>query len=151
MQTKKNYSNEKEYLKFLDEFILSYIQQERKNVGPENQKALIIYEVFCAQTTDKVLKLFDDNNILVIKVPPTITVNKAAKFLWSISFLISSKGKISIELENGQGLDDVEINYRLSVLELLYAKWCISLYDYMSSPKGKAVDSDWWKNLAFTM
>ena len=151
MQTKKNYSNEKESLKFLDEFILSYIQQERKNVGPENQKALIIYEVFCAQTTDKVLKLLDDNNILVIKVPPTITVNKAAKFLWSISFLISSKGKISIRLENGQGLDDVEINYRLSVLKLLYAKWFISLYDYMSSPKGKAVDSDWWKNLAFTM
>ena len=51
----------------------SYIQQERKNVGPENQKALIIYEVFCVQTTDKVLKLLDDNNTLVIKVPPNMT------------------------------------------------------------------------------
>ena len=149
---KKNYSNEKESLKFLDEFILSYIQREQKNLGPKNQKTLIIYDVFCAQTTDKVLKLLDDsNNILVIKVPPTITVDKAAKFLWSISFLISSQGKISIGLENGQGLDDVEIDYRLSVLKLLYAKWFISLYDYMSSPEGKAADSDWWKNLAFTM
>ena len=69
----KNYSNEKESLKFLDEFILSYIQQEQKNLGPENQKALIIYDVFCAQTTDKVLKRLDDNNILVIKVPPNMT------------------------------------------------------------------------------
>ena len=70
----KNYSNEKESLKFLDEFILSYIQQEQKNLGPENQKALIIYDVFCAQTTDKVLKLLDDNNnILVINVPPNMT------------------------------------------------------------------------------
>ena len=70
----KNYSNEKESLKFLDEFILSYIQQEQKNLGPENQKALIIYDVFCAQTNDKVLKLLDDNNnILVIKVPPNMT------------------------------------------------------------------------------
>ena len=76
METKKNYSNEKESLKFLDfldEFILSYIQQERKNLGPENQKALITYDVFCVQTTEKVLKLLDDNNILVIKVPPNIT------------------------------------------------------------------------------
>ena len=69
----KNYSNEKESLKFLDEFILSYIQQKQKNLGPENQKALIIYDVFCAQTNDKVLKLLDDNNILVIKVPPNMT------------------------------------------------------------------------------
>ena len=69
---KKNYSNEKESLKFLDEFILSYIQREQKNLGPKNQKALIIYDVFCAQTTDKVLKLLD-NNILVIKVPPNMT------------------------------------------------------------------------------
>ena len=69
----KNYSNEKESLKFLDEFILSYIQQEQKNLGPENQKALITCDVFCVQTTDKVLKHLDDNNILVIKVPPNIT------------------------------------------------------------------------------
>ena len=69
----KNYSNEKESLKFLDEFILSYIQQKQKNLGPDNQKALIIYDVFCTQTTDKVLKLLGDNNILVIKVPPNMT------------------------------------------------------------------------------
>ena len=154
MQTKQNYSNEKESLKFLYEFILSYIQQEWKNLRPENQKALIIYEVFCVQTTNKVFKRFGDNNILVINVQSNmtqlfqlldLTVNKVAKFLWSISFLISSRGKITIGLENGQGLDDVEIDYRLSVLKLLYAKWFISLYDYMSSPEGKAVDSDWWK------
>ena len=69
----KKFSNEKESLKLLDEFILSYIQQEQKNLGPENQKALIIYDVFCVQTTDKVLKLLDDNIILVIKVPPNMT------------------------------------------------------------------------------
>ena len=67
---KKNYSNEKESLKFLDEFILSYIQ--KKNLGPENQKE------FGAQITDKVLKLLDGNNILVIKVPPNMTVTLTA-------------------------------------------------------------------------
>ena len=69
----KNYSNEKESLKFLGQFILSYIQQEQKILGSENQKALIIYDVFCVQTTDEVLKLLDDSNTLVIKVPPNMT------------------------------------------------------------------------------
>ena len=54
----KNYSNEKESLKFLDEFILSYIQQERKNLGPENQKALIIYDDFVFKLLTKSLNFW---------------------------------------------------------------------------------------------
>ena len=52
--------------------------------------------------------------------------------------------QISIGLENGQELKDVEINYRLSVLKPLHAKWLISLYDYLDSPEGKAVVSNGW-------
>ena len=66
-------ANEKESLKFLYEFILSYIQEEWKNLRPENQKALIIYEVFCVQTTNKVFKRLGDNNILGINVPSNMT------------------------------------------------------------------------------
>ena len=53
--------------------------------------------------------------------------------------------QISIGLENGQKLKDVEINYHLSVLKPLQAKWLISLYDYLDSPEGKAVVSNGWK------
>ena len=55
--------------------------------------------------------------------------------------------QISIGLENGQELKDVEINYRLSVLKPLHAKWLISLYDYLDSPEGKAVVSNGWKKI----
>ena len=88
-------ANEKESLKFLYEFILSYIQQEWKNLRPENQKALIIYEVFCVQTTNKVFKRLGDNNILVINVPSNmtqlfqlldLTVNKVAKIFMKHKF-----------------------------------------------------------------
>ena len=54
----KNYSNEKESLKVLDEFILSYIQQERKNLGPENQKVLIIYDDFVFKLLTKSLNFW---------------------------------------------------------------------------------------------
>ena len=93
----EKYCKEKEPLKFLDEIILPYTQKERKNLGRKNQKALIIFDVFRGQTTDKVLKLLEGNSILVTKVPPNmtyliqpldVTVNKVAK-----KFLIGSRGK----------------------------------------------------------
>ena len=48
-------------------------------------------------------------------------------------------------MENGQELDDIEIDYRLSVLKPLHATWLISLYDHMSSTEGKAVIASGWK------
>ena len=72
----KNYSNEKKSLKFLGEFLLSYIQQERKNLGPENQKALIIsfMTYFVSKLLTKSLNFWMTNNILVIKLGVTSTL-----------------------------------------------------------------------------
>ena len=83
-----HYSNEKESLKFLEEIILPYVQAEREKLGIVDQKALLIFDVFRGQTTDKVLKVLEDNDILATKVPPNmthlfqpldLTVNKVAK------------------------------------------------------------------------
>ena len=68
-----HYSNEKESIKFLEEIILPYIRQEHEKLRRENQKALLIFDVFRGQTTDKVLKIMEDNHILAAKVPPNIT------------------------------------------------------------------------------
>ena len=48
-------------------------------------------------------------------------------------------------MENGQELDDIEIDYRLSVLKPLHAKWLISFYNYMTTTKGQEVISNGWK------
>ena len=51
--------------------------------------------------------------------------------------------QISIGLENGQELEDIQIDYRLSVLKPMHAKWLISFYDY----EGKvAIASGWRKS-----
>ena len=52
----KHCSNEKEFLKILDKIILPNIRQERKNLGCENQKALMIYDAIRDRITDKALK-----------------------------------------------------------------------------------------------
>ena len=53
--------------------------------------------------------------------------------------------QINTGLENGQELDDIEIDYRLSVLKPLHAKWLISFYNYMTTTKGQEVISNGWK------
>ena len=81
-------SNEEEALKFIDKIILPHVQKERAKLRCRNQKALLIFDVFRGQTTDKVFNVLKDNHILVTKVPANmthlfqplnLTVNKAAK------------------------------------------------------------------------
>ena len=133
-----HYSNENDALKFIEEIILPYIREVSEKLGCPNQKALLIFDVFRDKTTDKNLKVLDDNNILATKVSPDmihlfqpfdLTVNKVAKDFTKKTFSKWFSRQISIGLENGQELEDIEINYRLSVLKPLHATWLISFYD----------------------
>ena len=149
-----HYSNENVALKFVEEIILPYIRGKREKLGSVDQKALLIFDVFLGQTTDKVLKVLEDNNILATKIPPNmthlfqpldLTVNKVAKDFMKKKFSEWFSRQISIGLENGQELEDIQIDYRLSVLKPMHAKWLISLYDFMSSPEGKVVIASGWR------
>ena len=89
-------------------------------------------DVFCGQTNDKVLKILEDNNILVSKFPPgmkyllpvfDLSANKvAAKIFMKQKFSDWFTRQISLGLENGQELDDVKFDYSLSLLKPLHAK-----------------------------
>ena len=123
---KTHYSNEEEALKFIDEVILPHVQKERAKLRCGNQKALLIFDVFRGQTTDKIFKVLKDNHILVTKVPANmthlfqpldLTVNKAAKDYTKQKFSDWFTRQINTGLENGHELDDIEIDHRLSVLK----------------------------------
>ena len=73
-----------------------------------------------------------------------LTVNKVAKYFTKTKFSEMFSRQISIGLQNGQELEDIEIDYRLSILKPLHAAW-ISFYDYISSPEGKTVIASGWK------
>ena len=110
-----HYSNEKESIKFINEIILPHLQKERTKIGREDQKALLIFDVFRGQTTDKVLNLLKDNNILVTKVPANmthifqpldLTVNKAAKDFTRDKFSDWFTKQINLGLDKGLQLKD---------------------------------------------
>ena len=84
----KHYSSETNSLKFLKEIILPYVKTERERLRLETRPALLIYDAFQGQTTDKFLDVLKDNNILSTKIAPNMTqvfqpldlaVNKFAK------------------------------------------------------------------------
>ena len=64
---KKHCSNEKEIMR------LSYVNKERQKINPSDQAARVIFDVFRDQITDGVLKLFKQNHIDTVFVPPNMT------------------------------------------------------------------------------
>ena len=150
----KHYSNETESLKFLKEIILPYVKTEREMLGLETQPALLIYDVFRGQTTDKFLDALKNNNILSTKIPPSmrrvfqpldLTVNKFAKDFIKGMFSTWFSRQISLGIENGVELEDIEVDYRLSVLKPLHIKWLVELCNHMSTAEVKEIVTNGWK------
>ena len=129
--SKSHYSNENETLKSIKEIILPYIREEREKLGCPSQKTLLIFDVFLGQTADKVLKVLEDNNVLATKVPPNmthsfqpldLTVNMVVKDFTKNKFSEWFSRQISIGTDTEQELEDIEIDYRLSVLKPLHQR-----------------------------
>ena len=101
--------------------------------------------------------MLKDNNILSTKIPPNIkhvfqpldlTVDKFAKDGMKGKFSIWFSREIPLGLENGVELDDIEVDYRISILIPLHAKWLVELYKYMSIDEGKEIVANDWKKVS---
>ena len=87
--TDNHWSNETTMLAYLEKILFPYIISTREKLGLEhNQPALVIFDRFCAQYTDRILSLLEDHHVHVAIVPANCTdrlqpldvsVNKAAK------------------------------------------------------------------------
>ena len=101
-QNPKHWSNEAETLKLISEIINPYVIETRKSLKlPATQKALVIWDVFKGQMTDKVKEELRRLSIELVPVPANmthffqpldLTVNRAAKNFYFILFWCHSKG-----------------------------------------------------------
>ena len=133
----KYYSNETESLNFLEEIILPYVKSERERLRLEIQPALLIY----LQSTDTFLDVLKDNNILSTKILPNMThvfqpldliVNEFPNDFMKGMVSTWFSRQISLGMEDGLELDNIDLDYRLSVYKPLRAKWLVELYNHMS-------------------
>ena len=71
--------------------------------------------------------------------PLDLMVSKFGKDVMSRMFSTLFSRQISLELENGVELGDIEVDYRLSVLKQLHSKWLAKLCKHMSTNEGKEI------------
>ena len=71
---RKHFSNTVESLRYLREIIIPYKKNQRwQNKLPEDQKDLIVMDVFTGKMTTAALENYKENNILIVNVPADMT------------------------------------------------------------------------------
>ena len=107
----------------------------------QDQRALLIFDQFKGQVTEKMFELLEDNHVNIAVVPANCTdrlqpldinVNKPIKSFLHKQFQEWYAQKICQQLhEPPTQVDPVDL--RLSIVKPLGAQWMMKVYDYMKS------------------
>ena len=117
----------------------------------------MIWDVFRGQMTDKVKEQLTELNIEYVYVPANmthffqpldLTVNGCAKQRMKKEFVTYYSSAIKQQLDSGKQLEDIEVDFRLSVLKPLHAKWLVELFNFFTTTRGKEVIARGWKKIA---
>ena len=154
-QNEKHWSNEEETLKLIKEIINPYVVRTRKALNlPDTQKALIIWDVFKGQMTDRVQNRLKSLSLELVPVPANmthffqpldLTVNRAAKNLTKKEFISYYSSVIQKGLNEGKALEDIEVDVRLTVIKPLHAQWLVNCYNFFSTEEGRQITLKGWK------
>ena len=146
----KHFSNTAEALKIIDEIIVPYLTKKKNELHlPQDHPSLLIMDVFRAQMTEEVLEKLKCNNIFLARVPANmthifqpldLTVNGHFKQYMKEKFSTWYSEQISLALENGEKLENINISFKITVLKPLHAKWLVEFYNHIiSERKGKSL------------
>ena len=104
----------------------------------DDQKALLIFDVFKGQITNKVTKFIEENNFVFVHVPNNVTdqfqpldlnVNDHTKEFLKEKFECWFAQQITDQLKGGSSVYDVQVPLKLKVIKLIHAKWLLEFYD----------------------
>ena len=126
-QNPKHWSNELETIKLIDEVINPYVKKKRSELNlSDTQKALVIWDVFRGQMTEKVKEKLQSLNFELVPVPANmthlfqpldLTVNGSAKKFMSKQFC---------------------------------TQWLVNMYNFLTSEKGKVIIARGWRKAGVT-
>ena len=156
-QNEKHYSNEAETLSLIGKVIKPFVGRKKQELKlPLTQKALLIWDMFQGQKTEKVLSKLASLNIVVVSVPINmthffqpldLTVNGEAKGFMKDKFTTwySKEVQKQINPGNGDANGEVNVDLRLTALKLLHASWLMDLYNHLSSDIGRRNIAKGWE------
>lgn len=118
---------------------MPYIERKRTELSLDStQPALVIFDRFKGQCTDRILKMLDDNNIRLAIVPANCTdrlqpldvsVNKSVKEYLRKQFQRWYSDQVCCQLDKKEASSPVSI--QLSIVKPLGANWL--MFEYMNS------------------
>ena len=109
---------------------------------PIDQKAMLIFDVFKGQVTEKVNSVIEENNCVIVHVPNNmtdkfqpldLTVNAQAKQFLKSKFECWYAEQISKQLDDRSNVYDIQVPLKLSVIKPIHAKWLLGLYDRLQN------------------
>ena len=139
----------------IDTIIVPYIVKQRSELNlPATQKALVIWEVFKGQVTQRVLDKLKSLDCEFVAVPANmthffqpldLTVNRSAKQFMRKQFVMYYSEIVRHKLENGENVEDIEVDLRLTAIKPLHAQWLVNMYNFFTSSKGPQIIVKGWK------
>ena len=81
--------------------------------------------------------------------PLDLMVNKRCKTFLKNLFSEWYSRQVENELPLGKKIEDVNIQFRLTTLNTLHAKWLLEFYNYITSDAGAEIILNGWKGAAF--
>jgi len=124
---------------YIHNIILPYLSETRSKLKhPSDHPALLLFDKFKSQCTEKLRKLLDSSNASIVLIPANCTdrlqpldlsVNRAAKEFLRKAFQKWYALLVCAQLEGKVLADPVDL--RISVMKSLEVKWLVDLYDYL--------------------
>ena len=137
----RHWSNESTMLEYIDSIIIPYVESQRKILG--DKPAVVIMDNFKGQITRSINEFLELYNIHVVLFPANTTdllqpmdlsINKPAKDYLKRCFEDWYCSQITDQLQVLEDDEDIElspVDFRLSVLKELGAKWLVDTVNYI--------------------
>lgn len=142
--TANHWSNESSMLRYIDNIIVPYMDESRRNLGlPSNHKGMCIFDVFAAHLCQSVKDKLKDNNLLYVTVPAgctgelqpcDLTVNHYLKTEMKQKFNEYYSNYVAEELQTGNALD-TPLSLQLTVLKPIHAGWIMDCFARLREQK----------------
>ena len=123
--------------------VFPYVKKRKVELKlPEHQKAMLIFDVFKCQVTDKVTKFTEEKDCVIVYVPNTMTdqfqpldlnVDGHAKEFLKKKFECWYAKQVTDQNDRGSSVYDVNVLLKLSIIKPIRAKWLIGLYDHLNN------------------
>ena len=139
--TENHWSNEQTMMGYLHNILIPYVNAMRFDLKlSKSHSCLVIFDTFKGQTTPNFLQILEDNNILVVEVPPNCTdrlqpldlaVNKPLKYQMKSQFHQWYSEEVEKRIKSSATDDEKLIDLKLSRLKPLGLKWLVEACSYL--------------------